>query len=91
MDKDWNSTLSEYIPRFINANTELDYEVATLEIIGDIQDSHANLWGGNDKIQEAKGTFYAPVHVKFIENQLVVDDYFEDERSKASGLMMSTS
>ena len=40
MDKDWNSTLSEYIPRFINANTELDYEVATLEIIGDIQDSH---------------------------------------------------
>ena len=86
MDKDWNSTLSEYIPRFINANTELDYEVATLEIIGDIQDSHANLWGGNDKIQEAKGSFYAPVHVKFIENQLVVDDYFEDERSKVSGL-----
>jgi C-terminal processing protease CtpA/Prc len=88
MDKDWNDVLSEYIPRFINAENELAYEIATLQIIGDVQDTHANLWGGNEKIQEQRGNYYAPVHVRFIENQLVVDNFFDDERSKASGLQI---
>jgi len=88
MDKDWNIVLSEYIPRFINAESELAYEIATLQIIGDVKDTHANLWGGNEKIQDQRGSYYAPVHVRFIENKLVVDDFFEDEKSKASGLQI---
>ncbi|MEM1001958.1 MAG: S41 family peptidase, partial [Bacteroidota bacterium] len=88
MDKNWDMTLSEYIPKFINAENELAYEIATLKIIGDIQDTHANLWSGNNKIQEDRGGNYPPVHVRFIENQLVVDDYFEDDRSINSGLQI---
>ncbi len=45
MDKDWNTTLGEYIPIFLNAKNELEYEMAALAIIGDIQDTHANLGG----------------------------------------------
>lgn len=86
MDKDWNTTLSEYIPQFLNAKNELEYEMAAIQIIGDIQDTHANLWGGADKLDEWKGVNYSPVHVRFIENQLVVTDYYNEELRNEVGL-----
>lgn len=86
MDEDWNHNLSEYIPLFINAEDELDYELAALQLIGDIKDTHANLWGGGDKIDEWKGTNYPPVHLRFIEDQLVVTDYYNEELKKEVGL-----
>jgi len=86
MDNDWNNKLKEYIPQFINAKDELDYELATVKIIRDIQDTHANLWGGADKIDEWKGSNYPPIHVRFIENKLVVTDYYNQEHKKEVGL-----
>lgn len=86
MDEDWNKKLKEYIPLFINAKNELEYELATVQIIGDIQDTHANLWGGADKIDEWKGLNYPPIHVRFIENNLVVTDYYNQELKNEVGL-----
>jgi len=86
MDKDWNTKLSEYIPQFINAKNELEYELTAIQLIGDIQDTHANLWGGADKIDEWKGVNYPPVHVRFIENQLVVTDYYNNKLINEVGL-----
>lgn len=86
MDKKWSSTLKEYIPLFINAKNELEYELAAVKIIGDVQDTHANLWGGNDKMTQWKGEFYPPVHTSFIEDKLVVDEYYNDELKKEAGL-----
>ncbi|GAO31021.1 S41 family peptidase [Geofilum rubicundum] len=85
-DKDWDTTLSEYIPIFLNAKTELQYEMAAIQIIGDIQDTHANLWEGADKIDEWKGVNYPPIHVRFIENQLVVTDYYNEELRTEVGI-----
>lgn len=85
-DKDWNTTLKEYIPKFINAKDELEYEQAAINIIGDIQDTHANLWGGNNKIEEWKGSYYAPVHLRFIESKLVVTDFYNPELKFETGL-----
>ncbi|RLD77981.1 MAG: peptidase S41, partial [Bacteroidetes bacterium] len=79
MDKDWNGTLKEYIPKFIEAKNELEYELATIQIIGDIKDTHGNLWGGGDKISKKRGVFHAPVHLRFIEKELVVTDYYNPE------------
>lgn len=86
MDKDWNIKLYEYIPLFLNAKKELDYELVAIQIIGDIQDTHANLYGGADKIKEWKGINYPPVYTRFIENKLVVTDYFNEELSNMVGL-----
>jgi C-terminal processing protease CtpA/Prc len=86
MDENWNDKLKEYIPQFINAKNELDYELATVQIIGDIQDTHANLWGGADKIDEWKGVNYSPIHVRFVENKLVVTDYYNEELKNEVGL-----
>ncbi len=85
-DKDWNTTLKEYIPKFINTKNELEYEQAAIQIIGDIRDTHANLWGENNKIEEWKGNYFAPVHLRFIESKLVVADYYNPELKTETGL-----
>ena len=79
MDKDWNAVLEAYVPQFITAKNELEYEIAALQIIGDIKDTHANLWGGDDKWEATKGSKYPPVHIRFIENKLVVVDFYNPE------------
>jgi len=79
IDEDWNKKLKEYIPLFINTRNELEYELVAIQVIGDIQDTHANLWGGADKIDEWKGSNYPSIHVRFIENQLVVTDYYNQQ------------
>ncbi|MEM6317235.1 MAG: S41 family peptidase [Bacteroidota bacterium] len=86
MDKNWDLTLKEYIPKFLNAKNELEYEFAAIQLIGDIQDTHANLWAGADKIEAWKGNYFSPVHVRFIENQLVVTDFYNPELKQQTGL-----
>jgi len=86
MDKDWNTVLEEYIPQFIAAKNELEYEVAALQIIGDIKDTHANLWGGDDQWEATKGSKFPPVHIRFIENKLVIVDFYNPEMKSSLGL-----
>lgn len=85
-DKDWNTVLKDYIPKFLNAETELEYELAALKIIGDVNDTHANLWGSGDKIQELRGSYYAPFKAEFVENKFVVTDYYNPELASVSKL-----
>jgi hypothetical protein len=85
-DKDWNDVLKEYIPKYLAAKNELDYEMVVIHLLGEVQDTHTNLWGGDNKYQEYLGEFYPPVKVNFIENQLVVMDYFNPEMKQAIGL-----
>lgn len=85
-DKNWNQVLKEYIPIFINSKSELAYEFAAIQLIGEVKDTHANLRGGADKINEWKGLFYPPIHVRFIENQLVVTDYYDRSLKEQVGL-----
>ena len=86
MDKDWNQALREYIPEFIHAKNELEYELAAIQIIGDIKDTHANIWRGNDRINEKRGNYFPPFHVRFIEDKWVVTDYYNPELKQSAGL-----
>lgn len=90
MDKDWNTALKTYIPRFNAAKDELEYELEAVQMIGDIQDTHANLWGGNNEVMKWKGSFYPPVRTRFIENKLVVVDYYKEELKEKTGLEIGT-
>lgn len=80
-DKKWSTVLKEYIPRFMNAKNELEYELAALQVIGEVRDTHANLWEGGDKIAELRGSNYAPFKAEFIEGKLVVTDYYNPEHT----------
>lgn len=85
-DKDWSTVLGEYIPLFLNAKDELEYEMAAIQLIGDVKDTHANIWEGAKRIDEWKGSNYPPVHVRFIENKLVVTDFYNQEHKGKVGL-----
>ena len=85
-DKNWNEVLKEYIPLFISAKNELEYELAAIQVIAELNDTHANLWGGKDKVEELRGSMYAPFRVQFVEKKLVVTDYYNPELKETAGL-----
>jgi S1-C subfamily serine protease len=64
----------------------LEYELAAIQVIGEVNDTHANLWGGKDKVEELRGWMYAPFKAQFIGNKLVVTDYFNPELKDSAGL-----
>lgn len=78
-NNDWNIVLKKYIPVFLNAKNELEYEIAALQVIGEVNDTHANLWGGGDKLQYSRGQYAAPFKTDFIEHQLVVTDFYKSD------------
>ncbi|UWX55244.1 S41 family peptidase [Maribacter litopenaei] len=86
MDENWNTKLAEYIPVFLNAKNELEYELAALQLIAEIQDTHANIYGDMEQLDAWRGINYPPVHVRFIENKLVVTDYYNEEYANKDGL-----
>lgn len=87
MDEDWNQVLLDFIPRFAEAEDELAYEMTALELIGKVQDTHANLWGGNEHIQQAWGSNIAPLKIKFVADQAVVSGFYDEAHGKVTGLL----
>lgn len=85
-DKDWRAVLKQYIPVFVAASSELEYEQAMLKLIYDVQDSHAQIDGGHNAYQELLGHNRAAVITDFIESQLVVTGYYHLDFKEASGL-----
>ncbi|MBO2010623.1 S41 family peptidase [Hymenobacter negativus] len=84
--EDWQKVLPEFVPKFVEARSDEQYRLAALAIIARIHDTHANIFG-NDKVLAAyRGVFYAPVQVRFVENQAVVTGYYNDALGTATGL-----
>ncbi|KAA3633968.1 MAG: peptidase S41 [Bacteroidetes bacterium] len=84
--KDWHEVLDEFIPKFIEAPDALAYHMETLQLIGNIHDTHANIWSNSTYLEEFKGNLQPAVQVKFIEEQLVVTGYYHDTLGPESGL-----
>ena len=85
-DKNWDEVLREYIPKFINAKTALEYQLTILQLASETNDTHARHFLGANEIDLLRGTRYAPFRVRFIENKLTVTDYFKPELKETAGL-----
>ena len=101
-DKNWDEVLREYIPKFINAKTALEYQLTVLQLAGETNDTHArHFLGANEidllrgtryapfrtnEIDSLRGTRFAPFRVRFIENKLAVTDYFKPELKETADL-----
>ncbi|WP_166959839.1 S41 family peptidase [Yeosuana marina] len=83
-DKNWNDVLKEYIPKFINSKNKLEYELACIELIGEINDTHATTSVGFNTVQNIRGQFYPPFVTRFIDDKLVVTDYYNPELKEVS-------
>ncbi len=75
----WVEVLPNFLLKFIGATDRLAYETAVLQLIGEVEDSHANLWGGADELNKKWGDKFAPFRIEFIENQWVVTDIYNPE------------
>jgi len=72
MDEDWDEVLKSSLSTFIAAKDELSYKLATLQLIGKTQDTHANIWQNDGTLNQFHGTQIAPIEINIIEDQAVV-------------------
>jgi C-terminal processing protease CtpA/Prc len=85
-DRDWDEVLTAYIPQFVDAQNDADYEYAVLRLIAEVNDTHANLWSGAERIAYDRGSNYAAVHLRYLNAGFTVADYYNDELKDATGL-----
>ena len=86
--EDWKNVLGEFIPKIISTKNKTEYTLTILELIGRINDSHANIWGGNKVLNNYKGLNYAAINLTFIENKAVVTYFNDDKVGKETGLQL---
>jgi C-terminal processing protease CtpA/Prc len=88
IEEDWKMVLEEFIPTFLAAKDETAYTLTTLKLIGRIHDTHANIWGENEALNQYFGLRYAAVELTFIENKAVVTGFYDDALGKETGLQV---
>lgn len=72
MDENWDDVLKAFLPRMLAADEELSYKLCLLELIGKIQDTHANIWQRDSLLTYFYGEKTVPLDITFIENKPVV-------------------
>lgn len=84
--EDWHGVLPVYISKIVGAKDALTYKLAVREFIGRVNDTHANLWMQDEELRGYFGRLYPPFQVKFIENQVVVTDFYNKTLGEQSGV-----
>lgn len=77
MDRDWDEVLKEFIPRFLVQEEEYTYKLDVLQLIGRIQDTHANIWSIDPTINDFWGKWIAPLELSYVEDQWIVTRKFD--------------
>ena len=85
--RDWNGVLVEYIDRVGLAQTEPEYKMAMLRLIAEIHDTHATYSGSNySSINRKMGERMSAIETSFVNDSLVVNGFYNDEKGRKSGL-----
>ncbi|MET7258018.1 S41 family peptidase [Dyadobacter fermentans] len=84
--EDWYAVLEEFVPRFVTAADETEYQLAALALIAKVKDSHANLYGNREALDKYFGKNFAPVELRFIEGKPVVVNYYNAQLGQQTGL-----
>ena len=87
LDEHWNTTLARFVPRFAYAASEKEYKLALLELIGSINDTHANIWSNEPVLAEFFGKRYGPLSIVFVEDKPLVTGYLNDSLGKKTGIL----
>ena len=85
LDRDWDSTLIDAIPRFIAARDAKEYTLAVVGMATRLQDSHTYI---NNKIfnEDILGDGYPPIRVRLVEDSLVVVALYDTVAAKVAGI-----
>ncbi|WP_445718195.1 S41 family peptidase [Flavobacterium sp.] len=92
MDENWDAVLTEFIPRITATKDQKGYTLTLLELIGKIQDTHANIWRYNSVLDTFLGENSIPLKIKFIENKAVVvklEEEFKDANVEVGDVILA--
>ncbi|MFI5451157.1 S41 family peptidase [Pedobacter sp. UC225_61] len=78
MENNWNAVLTSFINPFLEAKTAKEYTLTTIKLIGEISDTHTNIYGYNDVYEKIKGENITPFRAQFVENKLIVTGFYSD-------------
>jgi C-terminal processing protease CtpA/Prc len=85
-EEDWKHVLKRYISKFNDAKSVLEYRLAALSLICEIQDTHAFIWCQDSILLKHDGLYRSALEIKFIENKAVVFDYYDSLLGAKTGL-----
>ena len=71
---DWDKVLMDSLPKVALAKNPEAYQLAMMEVIARVHDTHANLWSSLG-VRPPTGTCQLPVNVRFIEGRPVISGY----------------
>lgn len=83
IEEDWKGVLKEFIPRVLQAGNETEYQLAMLEVIGRVHDSHADLWSRHEGLRTYFGKNRAAVEIRFVENKPIVTGHYTESKTGA--------
>ncbi|MNX79695.1 Peptidase family S41 [compost metagenome] len=81
MDYNWDTTLQEAIPDFVNIKTEEDFQLAMLKVVVRLNDSHAMFYFKRPQDKNKQRNFL-PVNSKIIDKKMVVTEILSDSIAK---------
>lgn len=82
-DQDWDSVLTEMIPKVREASNKVDYQNVLKELVTKLDDSHT--WISFDPNQE---NYFLPVRVTYVEGKAVISSYYNEALAKESNLKL---
>jgi C-terminal processing protease CtpA/Prc len=86
IDEPWDDILPRYIAKFEANKDAADYQLTVREMVAEIQDSHGGVrFPSVSKSAERLGRFSPPLWLKFIENQTVVEQVFDEVKDIKAG------
>lgn len=86
IDQDWKKVLPAYIPRFAAAKDQKLYLKTCESLIGEIQDTHAQVNSYHPVLELEKGIRTIPALLTFVDGKAVVCNYFQNEFEKNTKL-----
>lgn len=80
IDDDWRLVLSEFLPRFVEAESWDAYRLELLAFISRIGDTHANIWS-ELSVRPPRGDCHLPIHLRFVEGEATVTSVVTEEEN----------
>jgi carboxyl-terminal processing protease len=84
LEENWNTTLKNMIPVFINAKDTLAYEKALRKLVYAIHDTHSDFT--TRRLEATYGNYHAPFYCEIVGEEAVVTRILNDSICKASDI-----
>jgi C-terminal processing protease CtpA/Prc len=86
-DKPWGTVLSDFVPRFLDNKSALDYEITVAEMVAHLQDSHGFVRGLRN-LDQHLGMFAPPLRLASAGGKLAVVALVDEAAAQAAGVKL---